>query len=154
MGKRGPAPKPTALRLLHGDRPARTNFDEPKPEPGRPECPDEVSDEVRAIWDYTLDQLIVMGVATKADRDALLVYCEAVVTHRRASAILARSQVLVPGAMAGTIVRNPAVQIQRDAAAVIKAFASEFGFTPSARSEIRTGAAKSNVSNAERYLTG
>jgi P27 family predicted phage terminase small subunit len=113
-----------------------------------------VSDEVRAIWDYTLDQLIVMGVATKADRDALLCYCEAVVTHRRASRILAQSQVLIPGALKGTVVRNPAVQIQRDSAAVIRGFAGEFGFTPSARSEIRTGAAKSNGSSAERYLTG
>jgi P27 family predicted phage terminase small subunit len=152
MGKRGPAPKPTALRLLHGDRPARTNFDEPKPDGGPPVCPDDVSDGVRAVWEYTLSQLIVMGIATPADRDALLCYCEAVVTHRRASAVLSKSQILVPGAIKGTVVRNPAIQIQRDAAAVIRAFAHEFGFTPSARSEIRKGGADASAPTAARYL--
>jgi len=154
MGKRGPQPKPTALRLLHGDRPARTNQDEPQPEQGDPDCPDAASREVREIWDYTLEQLIVMGVATKADRDALLCYCEAVVTHRRASAILAKSQVLVPGTLAGSIVRNPALQVQRDSAAVVRAFAREFGFTPAARSEIRTGSTRSDATGADRFLTG
>jgi len=152
MGKRGPAPKPTTLRLLHGDRKDRTNLDEPKPEPGDPVCPPHVTPEVREIWDYTLGHLIAMGVATGADRDALLCYCEAVAGHRAASALLAGSSVLVEGVHGGQI-RNPAVQIQRDAAAVIRAFAREFGLTPSARSEIRTGTGPDRGS-AERYLTG
>lgn len=152
MGKRGPAPKPTRLRLLHGDKPSRINDDEPIPEDGLPVCPETASAEVKAIWDHAITQLIVMGIATPADRDALVCYCEAVVTHRRSSALLAQSQVLLPGAIKGTIVRNPAVQIQRDAAAVIRAFAHEFGFTPSARSEIRTGR-KTNEVTAERYLS-
>lgn len=153
MGKRGPAPKPTALRLLHGDRPARTNQDEPRPSDGPPQCPDDASDEVREVWEYTLSQLIVMGIATPADRDALRCFCEAVVTHRKASAILAKSNIIVPGVIKGSVVRNPAVQIQRDSAAVIRAFAQEFGFTPSARSEIHKGGASAEQP-ASRYLTG
>jgi len=78
MGRRGPAPKPTALRILHGDRPSRINVDEPIPDRGLPECPDGVSDEVREVWDDTVRQLDVMGVASRADRDALRCYCEAV----------------------------------------------------------------------------
>jgi hypothetical protein len=31
MGKRGPAPKPTNLRVLHGEKPYRINQAEPKP---------------------------------------------------------------------------------------------------------------------------
>jgi P27 family predicted phage terminase small subunit len=153
MGRRGPAPKPTKLRLLHGDRPARTNHDEPQPPDGLPECPDDVSDEVREVWDYTLGNLIVMGIATPADRDALRCYCEAVVTHRKACAILKRTAILVPGAVKGTVIQNPAVRIQRDTAAVIRAFAGEFGFTPSARSEIHKGGASRGPA-AGRYLTG
>ncbi len=153
MGKRGPAPKPTNLRLLHGDRPDRINTDEPKPPDGPLVCPDTVSDEVREVWDYALTNLVAMGIATRADRDALLCFCEAVVTHRKASALLARSPVLIQGHR-GVLVRNPAIAMQRDAAAVIRAFAHEFGFTPSARSEIRSGAAGATGSGAERYLTG
>ena len=154
MGKRGPAPKPTQLRLLHGDQPKRINFDEPPAPSGLPECPDDASPEVRQVWDYTLSQLIVMGVATPADRDALRCYCEAVVTHRRASAILAGSEVLSPGIVKGTVVTNPAVRIQRDAASTIKVFAGEFGFTPSARSELHRGEASHHGPASARYLNG
>lgn len=135
MGRRGPAPKPTNLRLLHGDRKDRINNNEPMPRSALPECPDDVSDEVRAVWDYTMAELEPMGVATAADRDTLLCYCEAVAGHRRASALLAKSDVLIKGRH-GTPVRNPALQIQRDAAQTIRAFAQEFGLTPSARSQI------------------
>lgn len=145
--------KPTTLRLLHGDQPCRINTDEPKPEPGPPTCPPEVSADVRAIWTYTLDHLIVMGVCTGADRDALLAYCEAVAAHRKASALLAKSPILIQGHR-GVMVRNPALAIQRDAAGVIRAYAHEFGLTPSARSEIHMGGAGSGRGSAERYLTG
>ncbi|WP_394621288.1 phage terminase small subunit P27 family [Lentzea sp. JNUCC 0626] len=136
MGKRGPSPKPTALRLLHGDRADRINTDEPTPRTGLPHCPDDASDEVRQVWDYTVAELQVMGLAFPADRDSLRCYCEAVVAHRRSSAVLAKSAILVKG-IHGGMVRNPALQIQRDAAMTIRAFAGEFGLTPSARSTIR-----------------
>jgi P27 family predicted phage terminase small subunit len=135
MGKRGPAPKPTNLRLLHGDRQDRINTNEPQPAEGLPVCPTEVSPEVRAIWDYTLGQLATMKLASPADRDALLAYCEAVVTHRRACELLAKSSILIKG-LHGGLVRNPAVQIQRDSALLLRALAQEFGLTPSARSQI------------------
>jgi P27 family predicted phage terminase small subunit len=157
MGKRGPAPQPTQLKLLHGAQPYRINRDEPIPEQGNPECPDDASDEVRAIWDYTIKQLIIMGIATKADRDALRCYCEAVVTHRKACAILAKTPILLPGPVKGTVVRNQAVIVQRDAAAAVAFFARQFGFTPSARSEIRTSAAKETsgpaAAGADRFFT-
>lgn len=154
MGKRGPRPTPTNLRILHGARPVRINDDEPKPQQGWPECPDSASAEVKQIWDYALRQLITMGTATKADRDALLCYCEAVVVHRNASRDLEeKPDLLIPGATGG-MVRNPVITIQRDAAAQVRQFAQEFGFTPSARSEIRTGAAAARGMNADRYLTG
>lgn len=153
MGKRGPSPKPTRLRLLHGDQPKRINFDEPPTPAGLPECPADATDEVREVWDYTIGNLIVMDVATPADRDALRCYCEAVVTHRKACAILKRTQILVPGANGTTAIVNPAVRVQRDAAILVRAFAGEFGFTPSARSEIQRGAASHRDPAASRYLS-
>lgn len=153
MRKGGPTPKPTALRLLHGDRKDRINTDEPKPTQGHPECPADASDEVRAIWDYTLNQLIVMDIATMADRDALLCYCNAVVNHRKASALLAKSPVLIQGHR-GVLIRNPAFVLQRDSAQVIRQFAHEFGLTPSARSDIRATSARQSTGGAERYMTG
>lgn len=153
MGARGPAPKPTKLRLLHGDRPARTNQDEPAAPTGPLVCPPGVSAEARAVWDYALANLIVMDVATPADRDALLCYCEAVVMHRRASAEMDTAPLMIEG-ITGAQIRNPVFSMQRDAATAIRAFAREFGFTPSARSDIHAGAARGNGNGAERFLTG
>lgn len=147
MGRRGPAPKPTQLRLLHGDRPARVNDREPVARDVLPEPPASVAGDVREVWEYTVRELAAMRVVSSADRDALLCYCEAVVAHRKASAVLAKSPVLVKGALGG-LVRNPALAIQRDAAHTIRAFAQEFGLTPSARSRIvmegRAGGEQSN----------
>lgn len=151
MAYRGLPKKPTKLRLLHGDQPCRINKDEPQPADGSPVCPPEIAPDVRAVWDYTLGHLDAMGMASGADRDALICYCEAVVAHRKASALLARSPVLIQGHR-GVLVRNPAVAMQRDASNVIRAFAHEFGLTPSARSEIRMGGATANAAPAARYL--
>lgn len=149
MGRRGRPPKPTALRIIEGDRHTeRFNHHEPIPRPARPECPDEVSDPVREIWDYTVGELDAMGIAHACDRDTLLCYCEAVVAHRRASAIVAKSGVVMKG-LHGGVVRNPALIVQRDSAALIRAFAQEFGLTPSARTRIESkdGAARGDDTN-------
>jgi P27 family predicted phage terminase small subunit len=134
MGKRGPAPKPTELRILHGDRKDRINHGEPKPRVKLPEPPIDMSDEALEIWIYTLKELSYMRVVTAADRDALVAYCEAVALHRKASRALAEGEVLIDG-QRGNLVRNPAIQIQRDAASMMKSYAAEFGLTPRARSE-------------------
>ncbi|GJF04950.1 phage terminase small subunit P27 family [Pseudonocardia sp. D17] len=145
MGKRGPAPTPTVLKLLHGERHRdRINSDEPTPRPADLQEPDGASDEVLAVWRRIVAELEAMNLAFPSDADALRCYCEAVVTHHKASAILKRTPVLVKG-IHGNMVRNPALQIQRDAANTIRAFAQEFGLTPSARSSIRATDAAGGV---------
>lgn len=138
MGKRGPRSRPTALKLLHGEsRPGRLNDDEPAPRPNGPVKPAGLSDEVSEVWDRVVAELAGMDLAFNADVDAIRCYCEAVVQHARACEVLAKTSVLVRGQMPGSTVRNPALQIQRDQAALIRAFAQELGLTPSARTSIR-----------------
>src|SRR5262245_18427367 len=135
MGKRGVPPKPRALRLIDGTHPERINANEPIPAGGVPEPPAGMAAAVREVWNYTVGQLDAMGIAVACDRDALVCYCEAVVNHREASKLLARSDVLIKG-IHGNPVRNPALAVQRDSANLIRAFAQEFGLTPSARTRI------------------
>ncbi len=135
MGRRGPAPKPTALRLIDGDREDRVNRNEPVPRSGEMIPPDDLPADVRQVWDYTVAELEHMGVDAPADRDSLVCYCWAVRNHRHASRVLVESSILVKG-QHGTWVRNPAIIEQGKAAAIIRAFAQEFGLTPSARSRI------------------
>lgn len=134
---RGRKPTPTALKLVAGARPDRINDDEPQPGEGVPDCPSR-HPEVRRVWDYTVSQLTTMRVLTMADRDALGAYCEAVVQHRVASEILAKEGLIVEGSHGG-LVSHPAQKIQREAASMIRAFSTEFGLTPSARSRIKVG---------------
>ena len=136
MGQRGPAPTPTHLRLLRGDRASRINAHEPVAPTALPVPPEEIADDVRAIWDFTVRELDAMRLASSADRDALLCLCEAIATHRKASAILARSPVLVKSVQ-GALIRNPALAVQRDAAHAIRSLAQLFGLTPSGRSAIQ-----------------
>jgi P27 family predicted phage terminase small subunit len=151
MGKRGPAPKPTNLRVLHGDRRDRINTREPQPREALPEPPERMSPGALVIWEYTIEELASMRTITAADRDALACYCEAVATHRRASELLARSDILMKALHGDRLVRNPLLAVQRDAAYTIRQFAGEFGLTPSARSSIRVG--QRNVEDVERLLS-
>ena len=133
MGQRGPAPKPTKLKLLHGEtRPSRIGPPDPQPRETAPEAPGWLAVEARAVWDRTVAELKAMGLACAADTDALVVYCNAVVNHARAQQILDRSGVVIKG-VDGGIVRNPANAVANHNAAVIARFAREFGLTPSAR---------------------
>jgi phage terminase small subunit len=77
------------------------------------------------------------------------------VIHRKASRLLAKSNVLVTvNARTGQVaVRNPAVQVQRDAAATIRVYAREFGLTPSGRSDIHMGGGKGHGAGAARLLS-
>jgi P27 family predicted phage terminase small subunit len=75
----------------------------------------------------------------------LRAYCEAVVAHAKACEILAKSAVLIKG-IHGNLVRNPALQIQRDASRTMLRFAQEFGLTPSARTQIEVGAERGDAS--------
>jgi P27 family predicted phage terminase small subunit len=135
MGKRGPAPTPTNLRLLHGARERDTNRNEPVARTGAITAPEGMSPEVKRIFYWAVRELEHMGIASPADRDSVACYAEAVEKHRQASALLARTPVLVKG-IHGNLVRNPALIVQRDAAQQIRQFAQEFGLTPSARARI------------------
>lgn len=151
MGRRGPARRPTALRLVEGARPDKVNQDEPQPLPVEPDAPEEWTElgeasEQLQVWNRVVDQLRDMGILFAADTDSLVAYVEAVVIHRQASRQLDGANLLVTGAQ-GNLVKNPLLQIQRDAAAVIRAFAREFGLTPSARASVK--AEKGDKGDAE-----
>jgi len=131
MSQQGPNKPPTVIRKLRGDK---IEEDDLKAKPLLPVAPKSLSKEAREIWDYTLEELTFMNVLSSADRDALVCYCESVVVHRRASEILAFEGLMLEG-RDGKMVKNPVVQIQKDAAQTIKMFAAEFGLTPRSRSD-------------------
>jgi P27 family predicted phage terminase small subunit len=125
---------PTALKLLQGVAPARINSDEPQPDDGIPECPSK-NKEVRAVWDYTVTQLVKMRTITMADRDALHAYCEGVVQYRKAAEMVQRDGSVIEGRLGP--VKHPAMTVMKETGAMIKMIGRDFGLNPSARSAIR-----------------
>jgi P27 family predicted phage terminase small subunit len=132
MGRRGPAPKPTNLRILHGDEERRINRHEPQPAAGLPERPQDLDAGSGAVWDYIVGELEVMGLATRPDRDQLFAYCEAVTLHAHATRLIHSTGPLIKD-KDGYVRTNPAVRVQNQAARAMLLYAREFGLTPAAR---------------------
>jgi P27 family predicted phage terminase small subunit len=148
---RGRKPVPTELKLLRGNPGKRAvNRDEPKPDPKAPGMPVWLSNEARAEWRRVVPELERLGLSAKVDRAALAAYCETWATFVAAERLIHEKGLLIMRVIEevtgsdGNVLelhvsptKNPAVIIARDAAAQVRAFCSEFGLTPSARTRLQ-----------------
>jgi len=153
----GRKPKPTHLRLVTGNAGKRPiNAAEPKPRRERPSAPAHISDKARETWGYVTGLLDEMGVLTKADAIALEQLCEAY-----ADSLAARDALRLFGSpyyetvsqTGGVMHRaHPALAAMQDADRRIKAWLTEFGMTPSARSRITANPQDDKADPAAAYL--
>lgn len=153
MGRRGPAPHPTALKLLHGEhRASRINADEPRPRVAPPERPEWLTAAAAVEWERVSGELLVMRTARACDSVALAAYCEAVARLAAAVQLVAQAGLLIRDSN-GIVRKNPAVAMARDASNDVRQWAREFGLTPSARSPLRVEHSSSSPAGAERLLS-
>jgi P27 family predicted phage terminase small subunit len=150
MGRRGPAKKPTALRILHGDQARYINADEPQPSDGPVDGPDGMSADVRAVWDFVLAELTHMNLARRPDTHQLRAYCEAVVAHAHAARMLEVGGMLLTGADK-KVRPNPAMDMMTKSARTMLIYAREFGLTPASRVQFHVEQLAQD--NAERLLS-
>ncbi len=156
MGRRGPPPKPTALRLLQGNPAKRPiNDAEPKPTKALPRCPDWLPANAKSEWKRVARLLRQLGLLTCADADALTVYCQLYSRWRAAEEFLAKHGEVYPLRDDKGQVRYmqafPQVSIARQLAQLVRCYQQEFGLTPSARSRVRVEAPAA-PSALERFL--
>ena len=152
MGSRGPAGRPTELKLLAGEtRPSRVNYDTPRPRARRPIRPPDLSPAALAVWRRVIREYGDSGVLTALDSDVLRVYCEAVARYSQAAVMLATTGPLVKGARHGELVKNPLHQVVRENADLVRLHARELGLTPSARSSVRSVEAVEQIDELERW---
>src|SRR4051794_29621223 len=111
MGKRGPAPAPTNLKLLRGEsRPSRVNRHEPQPPLTEVVPPAFLDQEMVAVWLRLAPSLEQRGVLTVWDAETFAVFCVAVVLHRRALAVVLAEEMVVDGHHGGRV-KHPMLQV-------------------------------------------
>ena len=149
MGKRGPAPEPTALKKAKGNPGRRPlNDKEPDPPKGVPRCPEYLSEYAREEWAYYAPILQKMKLVSIADRNALATLCEALGRYREAEEAINEEGAVVDTLLGFKTVDgekepmyvkkpNPWLKVSNDAVSQMLKLFSRFGLTPSDRVSLR-----------------
>lgn len=166
MGARGPAPKPTALRVLEGNpshRPLPAN--EPKPEvPAKaPSPPKGLLPAARAEWKRLAPKLIALGVLTEVDMGAFAAMCQNYAYYLAADQEITKGGTDPAGTYqmfttaTGYMQQHPMLAIRKQNYDNWRRSLMDFGLTPASRSRITADeSAKSSASAdpMERVLNG
>ncbi len=138
MGRRGPPPKPTKLKLLAGNPGKRPlNAREPDPEVEIPEIPEHLATGACQEWERVAGELESLGLLTRIDRASLAGYCQAWARWVEAEEQLAKFGLIVK-APSGYPMQSPFLAIANKALEQMHRFSSEFGMTPASRTRIQT----------------
>ena len=133
LGRRGPAPKPTALRVLEGNpshRPLPKN--EPKPMRAMPRRPALLTGEARLEWERQAPRLFRLGVLTEVDGSVLTLYCQNFKRWLQAEAAVEKTLEAT-----GRLNRMRVLIAHRYGQAVLQ-LAGQLGLSPSARARMST----------------
>jgi len=134
MGKRGPAPAPTPLKILKGTRTDRINFRSPVPALGEVRCPQWLPAGAKAVWRREAPDLVAKDVLTPWDVEMFARWCVLVALSRQLIVTIEAEGLVVPGERGN--VKNPACQLLRDCTAQMVTIGARFGRTPSDRAQM------------------
>jgi len=139
MGRRGPAPKPTAQKELEGNPGHRPLGKETEPQPakldGQPPAPKHIKGFARLEWDRAVPELYELGLLTKIDMGAIEGLCLAYGIAMKALAEIEKYGVMVKSEYGRR--PNPALKIHKENWTQYLRFCQEFGLTPSSRTRVR-----------------
>lgn len=134
-----PKPRPVALRLIEGRGNGRDSGGRKVAKPPAfkrlpPTAPEWLPDEARAEWERVVPELARLELIKPVDRASLTAYC--LTWDRLVQAQRLVSQDGVLGSNSQGVVRHPAVAVVEAASKELRAWAGEFGFTPSAENKL------------------
>lgn len=124
---------PTKLKVLRGDKHKAAHRTPPSPRATLPVMPAEMHPTAKAVWRRIMRDFSATGILTRVDLGMLRAYCEAEARYNEAAVMLANAGPLTRDRHRGGLVKNPLHQITRDNAVLMRLFARELGFSPSAR---------------------
>ena len=155
MGARGPKPKPRNLILLNGNAGHHVLPEHPvDPAPNLPKPPPHLDPVAKKEWKRIAPELYSLGLLSVVDRAALEGYCEnyAIWVHmKRAIAAQGGYAEYIAGKNSQTI---PELATMKSAWVMVKAFAAEFGMTPSSRGRMNVERPKDKIDPLDAYLQG
>jgi P27 family predicted phage terminase small subunit len=140
MGARGPAPQPTALKILRGNPGKRAlNRREVKPRPVAPKMPPWLDDEAKREWRRMAPRLERVGLLTEQDGACLAGYCMAWARWQAAEALVTKlGLVIKTGSETYTSIKaNPAVSIAQAERHSMLQFGARLGLSPSDRGRMQ-----------------
>lgn len=148
MGKRGPAPKPTIIKIAKGERKDRINTSEPIPLRHNNYQPKvELNDEMQIHFSELVERLNRQRVLTENDIDMLTTYVieywHYVDSHRKVMSAGSK----IRKTETGYYQVNPYLHLMKQHYKTFSDIAKHFGFTPSSRSGIST-----NESQGKSYF--
>ena len=136
MGLRGPAAKPTALKLLDGSYAAYRDAGGVEAPNVAPVCPQWLSSEAREVWDSMIDRLLeIPGLLARLDGESLARYCHDWCDFHAARQLVEREG-MVATSEKGAVYQHPAVGIRNKAHDRLTKFEARFGMTPSDRARL------------------
>ena len=164
MGKRGPAPKPTALKVIEGNPGKQRIEDTGEPMPPVPEMipkpPKRLMREAKREWNRLAPVLVRLGVLTEVDLSAFAELCQNYAYYREADKEIMtqgeKGALLMQQTPSGYIQQHPIISLRRQYYETWRKGLADFGLTPSSRARIVTGNGGSAEpkSEMERLLSG
>jgi len=157
MGKRGPPPTPTAIKLARGTARSRRT-DEPQPPADKIVMPKHLGKVAQAKWAELLPLLEAVRVMTDADVEALARYCDTYEWWLATRAILKKDGCTYPilndGGEVKYIAQRPEVSIAHKLATQLRQLEQDFGLNPSARSSLSVAPEKPATDEDAAILFG
>ena len=138
MGKRGPKPRPTALRVIEGNPGKRPLMRDEAKATGTAMCPRHLSPVAKRLW-KRIKLAMPPGFYTPADECLLSAYCEAWSDHVAATKALAEGHSLIVKTGTGYSV-SPLVRIRSSAASTMAMLGTRLGLSPADRAGLATPA--------------
>lgn len=165
MGRRGPSPKPTLLKLVAGNpghRPIAGN--EPVPDAVMPAAPDFLDDAARRVWDQLVPGLFRCGLVRVIDGTSIGRYCVTLVLWHTALEFIRKNGTTYavrgepkqgrPGRVL-YLREHPQAGELRKLNQQLLALEREFGLTPASRTRIQLeaegkGGSRGDVNDLKR----
>lgn len=147
MGRRGPQPKPTSLKILEGN-PGKQKLNESEPKPKMldtiPDPPKRLMKEAKKEWKRLAPTMVACGLLTTVDLSAFAELCQSYAYYLAVDAEILKEKdekgpLLMQTSSTGYTQAHPLLSLRRQYYDTWHKGLADFGLTPASRSRIITG---------------